>query len=84
MSSVNSFSLPKGSVVGKNDAGDNTYDPICPSGEKGNRTKHTYRFTLYAIDAKLNEGSGSTRANIKSAIDGHILKSQTLDGFFGK
>ena len=82
-SSIKAYSVPSGSIVGTNDSGDPSYDPICPKGEKGNRDKHTYRYTLYAIDSKITNGPGSTRAEIKSAIDGKVLQQVILDGYFG-
>jgi len=83
VSSINPYSLPAGSAVGTNDAGDRNYDSICPPGEKDGRAKHNYRFTLYSIDAELNLGQDATRAKVVTAMDGKILQKKTLTGYFG-
>ena len=83
VSLIKTNSPPTSSTVGTNDANDHDFDPICPSGEKGFRDKHTYRFTLYALDSKIEGEPSSTRAQIKSAMDGKILKQVTLDGYYG-
>ena len=71
-----------GAKEGLNDSGDSKYEPICPPGEKGDREKHNYQFTLYAIDKKVRNNS-STRAQVVTAIDGAILEKKTLKGYFG-
>jgi len=76
------YRIPAGAKEGLNDSGDSKYEPICPPGEKGDRTKHNYQFTLYAIDKKINNNS-STRAQVVTAIDGAILEKKTLKGYFG-
>jgi hypothetical protein len=76
------YRVPTGAKVGRNDSGDSNYEPICPPGEKGDRTKHNYQFTLYAVDKKVTNNS-STRAQVKAAIDGSILEKKTLKGYFG-
>ena len=75
------YRKPTGSIEGKNSEGDLKFRPICPPGSKGDRTKHNYRFTLYAIDKKLTNNS-STRAEIVTAMDGAILQKKTLTFFF--
>ena len=76
------YRIPTGAKEGLNDSGDSKYEPICPPGEKGDREKHNYQFTLYAIDKKINNNS-STRAQVVTAIDGAILEKKTLKGYFG-
>ena len=76
------YRIPTGAKEGLNDSGDSKYEPICPPGEKGDREKHNYQFTLYAIDKKIGNNS-STRAQVVTAIDGAILEKKTLKGYFG-
>jgi hypothetical protein len=76
------YRIPAGAIEGLNDGGDLTYEPICPPGEKGIREKHNYQFTLYAVDKKVTNNS-STRAQVKTAIEGSILQKKTLKGYFG-
>ena len=76
------YRIPTGAKEGVNDSGDLTYEPICPPGEKGDREKHNYQFTLYAVDKKVTNNS-STRAQVKTAIDGSILQTKTLKAYFG-
>jgi hypothetical protein len=83
VSTIKAYSVPSGSTVGKNDTGDTSYDAICPKGEKEDRDKHTYRYTLYAVDSKTIGGPGSSRTEIKSAIDGKILEQVILEGYHG-
>jgi hypothetical protein len=71
------YRIPTRAKEGSNDSGDLTYEPICPPGEKGDREKHNYQFTLYAVDKKVTNNS-STRAQVKTAIDGSILQTKTL------
>jgi Raf kinase inhibitor-like YbhB/YbcL family protein len=76
------YRIPTRAVAGLNDSSESNYDPICPPGEKGDREKHNYQFTLYAVDEKVTNNS-STRAEVKTAIDGSILAKKTLKGYFG-
>ena len=76
------YRIPTGAKEGLNDSGDSKYEPICPPGAKGDREKHNYQFTLYAIDKKITNNS-STRAQVVTAIDGAILEKKTLKGYFG-
>ncbi|HEU4548085.1 MAG TPA: YbhB/YbcL family Raf kinase inhibitor-like protein [Rhizomicrobium sp.] len=43
---------------------------------------HHYTFQLYALDTKLNLGPDATRAQIMSAMDGHVLGKAVLVGRF--
>jgi Raf kinase inhibitor-like YbhB/YbcL family protein len=43
---------------------------------------HHYTFELYALDVKLSLGPEATRAEVMSAIDGHILGKAVLVGRF--
>lgn len=61
--------LPTGARQAQNSAGKARYDPPCPKGG----AVHTYRFTVYALDAylKLPDGTGLHAA--WSAIAQHVI-----------
>lgn len=61
--------LLDGSRQGRNDFDNTGYGAPCPPG----RAIHHYVFTLYALDAKLDLPAGQTRAQVESAMKGHIL-----------
>src|SRR5262245_52274938 len=44
--------------------------------------RHHYTFELFALDIKLDLGPDATRAQVLSAIDGHILGKAVLVGRF--
>jgi Raf kinase inhibitor-like YbhB/YbcL family protein len=72
-------SLPRGSVVGRNDAGSAKYvGPSPPSGT------HRYYFRLYALDTKLDLPAESTRAELDDAIHSHILARAELLGRYAR
>ena len=50
-------------------------------GARGN-VYHHYTFQLYALDTKLPLGPDATRAQIMSAMDGHVLAKAVLVGRF--
>lgn len=69
-------SQPPG-MQAKNDAGENKYFGPCPSiGE------HRYFFTLYALDTVLPMENISVKADLVSALQGHILDQAALMGKF--
>lgn len=43
---------------------------------------HTYVFTVYALDCKLTLNNQTTKADLLSAMKGHILEQATLQGKF--
>ncbi|MBN9589908.1 MAG: YbhB/YbcL family Raf kinase inhibitor-like protein [Alphaproteobacteria bacterium] len=45
---------------------------------------HHYTFQLYALDTKLSLGPDATRAQIMSAMDGHVLGKAVVVGRFHK
>jgi Raf kinase inhibitor-like YbhB/YbcL family protein len=45
---------------------------------------HHYTFQLYALDTKLGLGPDATRAQIMSAMDGHVLGKAVVVGRFHK
>jgi Raf kinase inhibitor-like YbhB/YbcL family protein len=60
---------------GKNDFGNLGYGGPCPPGGT-----HRYFFRLYALDSRLDLGSGATRSELLKAITGHILAEGRIVG----
>jgi Raf kinase inhibitor-like YbhB/YbcL family protein len=52
------------------------YDGPCP----GNT--HRYVFTLYALDAVLDLPAEATKADLKAAMEGHVLGEAELTGVY--
>jgi Raf kinase inhibitor-like YbhB/YbcL family protein len=71
--------LPDGTVQGQNRRGIVGY--LGP-GAPPPGPRHHYTFELYALDFKLDLGPDATRAQVLSAIDGHILGKAVLVGRF--
>lgn len=67
--------LPNGAVHGTNDFETLGYGGPCPPGGT-----HRYRFTLYALDAKLNLPPGATKYELLQAMESHVLDQQELVG----
>jgi Raf kinase inhibitor-like YbhB/YbcL family protein len=66
---------PAGGVEGQNSYGQRGYGTLCPpSGE------HRYFFELYALDATLNLPGSNGRAQLESAMKGHIVAEAQLMG----
>lgn len=76
---INEDSLPKGAMVGKNDAENIDYDGPCPPpGEK-----HRYVFKLYALDNVSDLEEGAHSEDIEQAMEGHVLETTELTGIYG-
>lgn len=67
-------------VAGKNDFGNLGYGGPCPPGGK----PHRYFFKIYALDTPLDLQQGATKAQVESAMQGHILAQGQLMGTFGR
>jgi Raf kinase inhibitor-like YbhB/YbcL family protein len=61
--------LPPGARQGQNSAGTARYDPPCPEDNE----LHTYRFTVYALDARLRLPEGAGLRTTWSAIARHVI-----------
>jgi len=61
--------LPTGARQAQNSAGSARYDAPCPQGD----TRHTYRFTVYALDAFLKLPDGAGLRATWSAIAKHVI-----------
>lgn len=72
--------LPGGGKQGRTDFGRIGYGGPCPPPGK----PHRYYFKLYALDTQLNLKPGSTKADVESAMKGHILAQAELLGRYGR
>jgi Raf kinase inhibitor-like YbhB/YbcL family protein len=59
--------LPAGASEADNSLGKAGYDPMCPD------ASHKYRFTVYALDARLRLRSGASLMAAWSAIASHVI-----------
>jgi len=64
---------------GKNDFGKNGYGGPCPPGGT-----HRYYFRVYAVDTKLGIKPGASRADVESAMSGHVLDQAELMGRYAR
>lgn len=67
--------LTNGAVQGTTDFGRVGYGGPCPPSGT-----HRYYFKIYALDTKLNLTSSATKADLVSAMEGHILAEGRLMG----
>ncbi|HEY9856216.1 MAG TPA: YbhB/YbcL family Raf kinase inhibitor-like protein [Stenomitos sp.] len=70
--------LPNDAQQGHNDFGKVGYGGPCPPSGT-----HHYVFKLYALDAPLSIGGVATRADVLSAMQGHVLAEGELTGTYG-
>lgn len=68
-----------GAEQGTNDNGDVGYFGPCPPEDDG---PHTYRFTLYAVEAELELEPGTGRDELDSAIEGRTVAEARLTGTY--
>ena len=72
--------LASGAKHGKNDFGNVGYGgPAPPKGKP-----HRYFFRLYALDANLDLPAGASKAQLETAMKGHILAEGQLMGKYGR
>jgi Raf kinase inhibitor-like YbhB/YbcL family protein len=69
-----------GGVEGKNDFAKLGYGGPCPP--RG--SNHRYYVKLYALDKLLELKAGATKAQVESAMRGHILAQGQLMGRYGR
>jgi Raf kinase inhibitor-like YbhB/YbcL family protein len=72
-------SVPKGSIQGVNDFRKHAYGGPCPPSGT-----HRYFFKLYALDAVLNIGPSSGKAELERAMQGHILSKADIIGLYAR
>jgi Raf kinase inhibitor-like YbhB/YbcL family protein len=70
--------LENGALQGKNDFGRTGYGGPCPP----SGSSHRYRFTIYALDQRLNLKAGASKKQVIDAIQGHILAQGQLTGTY--
>ena len=68
---------PTGAISGKNSWDLKGYGGPCPPSGT-----HRYFFKLYALDVLLTVNSSATKSDILNAMEGHILDSSELVGFY--
>jgi Raf kinase inhibitor-like YbhB/YbcL family protein len=69
-----------GGSDGKNDFNKLGYGGPCPP--RG--SNHRYFIKIYALDTKLDLKTGATKAQVESAMSGHILAQGQLMGRYGR
>ena len=70
---------PDGGRHGKNSWGQSGYGGPCPPGGT-----HRYFFKLYALDQVLELGALASKAELKAAMQGHILAQAELMGTYSR
>jgi Raf kinase inhibitor-like YbhB/YbcL family protein len=71
--------VPVGAVQGANGSGQAVYAGPAPPAGSGT---HRYVFDFYALDTTVNLPSGSSRAELEKAMDGHVIEKASLTGTF--
>jgi len=82
--STSTDTLPDGTLQGTNDERHNGYTGPCPPpvvkrydaydySTKPVQAVHRYFFRVYALDAQLGLAPGATKAELLSAMEGHVL-----------
>jgi Raf kinase inhibitor-like YbhB/YbcL family protein len=69
--------VPRAAAQGKNDWKRNSYGGPCPPSGV-----HRYFFKLYALDTRLNLGTGTVKTDLEKAMHGHILGKAELIGLY--
>ncbi len=69
-----------GGTDGTNDFKNNGYGGPCPP--RG--SNHRYYIKVYALDKQLDLKAGATKAQVESAMSGHILAQGQLMGRYGR
>lgn len=70
-------SVPSGAIQGLTDFGRNDWGGPCPPSGT-----HRYFFKLYALDTTLDIPASSKKADLQSAMQGHILDQAELIGTY--
>lgn len=73
----NMQALPSGAVQGKNASGGLGYTGPCPPDRQ-----HRYFFKLFALDTTLGLTEGATKADVITAMQGHVLAEAELMGVY--
>ena len=70
-------------TIGVNSLGKNVYEGPCPPPQY-QPTEHRYFFNLYALDSMLDLEAGVTQAEVRAAMEGHILEEAELMGTYDR
>ncbi len=62
--------------------GTNDYGEVGYGGPNPPDREHTYRFAVYALDTALDLDRGATKADVETAIEGHVLAEACLTGTY--
>ena len=76
---LSSKNLPAGITEGVNDFKEFGYGGPCPPS-----STHQYRFFLYALDKKTHLDKMASRIELEMAMEGHIIASCELNGYYGQ
>lgn len=71
--------LPTGAMQGKNDFNQLGFGGPCPPSGT-----HRYFFKLYALDRRLDLQPGVTRAELRRAMEGHVLDAAEVMGRYAR
>lgn len=74
---INENSIPQNAIEGTND-----FEQIGYGGPAPPDKKHTYVFTMYSIDIILENKKGSSKNDILTSIENHIVEQAQLFGTF--
>lgn len=74
---ISENSVPAGAVQGLTDFGRNDWGGPCPPSGT-----HRYFFKLYALDSALDLSTSAGKADLLSAMEGHILENGELIGLY--
>ena len=77
--SIGENSVPKDSTQGINSFNKVDYGGPCPPSGT-----HRYFFKLYSLDNTIGLDSSATKADVESAMQGHILASAELIGLYSR
>jgi Raf kinase inhibitor-like YbhB/YbcL family protein len=76
---ITNGNLPKDAVVGKNGASGTGYVAPCPPSGT-----HRYYYTVYALDTILTLPANAGAAELRQAMNGHILTQAQVMGHYSK
>ena len=75
---IEAGSVPPGAIQGTNSWGRTDYGGPCPP-----IGTHRYFFKVYALDTTLALGTSSIKADVETAMQGHVLAETELVGVYG-
>jgi Raf kinase inhibitor-like YbhB/YbcL family protein len=76
------LNMPKGAIELTNSSGRFGYAPPCPPANTG---VHQYKLILYALSTnRLTLSAPTTIKKFQAALEGNVLASSELSGYFGK